>query len=170
MLNAMLIPAQGRGLLGEVGRDNLRLSASRGSGEACEVAGTLGEDKVELNVAADGAIHGYGAGGQVDLVRRLQGTSSDPIVTGTVGGRQVQLELRGWSRSEATITGYVGDQRVQVSQRRQLDGHMLTGYLGSKRFTLKEREMPGDGVRLDPIEYLAALVKPEANFLQSRWL
>lgn len=177
MFNALIrtpgIPAQGRGLLGQVGTDNLRLSASRAAGEACVVAGARGDDRVELNVAPDGkgvSIQGYGPGGQVDLVRRQQGNSSDPIVTGTVGGRPVQLELRGWSRSEATVTGYVGDQRVQVTQRRQLDGHMLSGYLGSQRFTLKEREMPGDGVQLQPIEYLAALVKPDSNFLANRWL
>lgn len=177
MLNAIVrtpgIPAQGRGLLGEVGTDNLRLSAARAPGDACLVTGSRGEDRVELNVAPDRAgtsIQGYGPGGQVNLIRRQQGNSSDPIVTGTVGGRPVQLELRGWSRSEATVTGYVGDQRVQVTQRRQLDGHMLSGYLGSQRFTLKEREMPGDGVQLEPIEYLAALVKPERNFLSNRWL
>jgi len=167
------IPAQGRGLLGQVGQENLRLSATRGPGDGCHVVGSRGQDRVELSVAADGvgaSIQGYGPGGQVDLIRRQQGNSSDPMVTGTIGGRPVQLELRGWSRSEATVTGYVGDQRVQITQRRQLDGHMLSGYLGSQRFTLKEREMPGDGVSLQPIEYLAALVKPESNFLANRWL
>ena len=114
-------------------------------------------------------IRGFCPAGQVELVRRLQGTSSDPIISGTVGGRPVELELRSWSRSEATVTGFVGNERVQVTQHRQLDGHVLSGYLGTQRFSLREREMPGQGVELQPIEYLATLVKPQENFLGRRF-
>ena len=37
-----LIPSQGRGILGEVGRDNLRLSVVPAADKACSLAGTLG--------------------------------------------------------------------------------------------------------------------------------
>ena len=89
-----------------------------------------------------------------------------PVVLLLAGILTPAEAIAGFS-SEATVTGYVGDQRVQVTQRRQLDGHMLSGYLGAQRFTLKEREMPGDGVQLEPIEYLAALADQTLEHLAS---
>ncbi|MCA9796804.1 MAG: hypothetical protein KC910_33570, partial [Candidatus Eremiobacteraeota bacterium] len=56
--------------------------------------------------------------------------------------------------------GMVGDRNIFLTQHRQVDGHLITGYAGSLAMHLREREIPGQGPDLDPVTYLAAILPP----------
>lgn len=105
------------------------------------------------------AVTGRTADGRVELIADQLGDIT--TVSGWVGHRTVRLTSSRWeASSERSIRGAVGGENVFLTQHHQVDGNLVSGYVGPKRLSFREREIPGEGPDLEPVVYLAAILPP----------
>ncbi len=150
------LPEGGRLIDVKLGSRRARLAADRVSSNEIR----LSSDRLQLTIRAqeDGhSIKGTSPAGPVRLL--ASSTGAITTVEGKVGSMTVYLRSVGQGDGSRNryISGTVGAQNIHLNQFRQIDGHLLTGYLGSNTFHLREREIPANGLELDPVLYLAAL-------------
>lgn len=129
-------------------------------------------DELDLKIEADGSdayrITGWRHGDEVELFARKQGDNWE--LDGKVGKGYVFLSEKKFDEGSGRIDGLVDDRRLSLKTHQQLDGVVLEGRLGSQRVSLRERELPGRGLNLPSILYLApVLLEPVESGSMKPW-
>lgn len=158
----------GHQISGKVGEEAVELCGELRSDGNHLVQGTVGQDRVEVRASGSRGTHsirGRGLAGELEL--SSQRTGCQARVTGKVGQYPVSLRARCWPGSDqATIEGEVGGNSVRLSQYSQIDGYLVTGYVGDRYLFVRQRG-PATSFGLEPVEYLAAMIPAPAA---SAWL
>lgn len=129
-------------------------------GENLRVSYPGDRDELDLKIEADGSdsyrITGFRHGDEVELFARKQGENWE--LDGKVGNGYVFLAEKKFDERSGRLEGLIHDRRLSLRTHQQLDGVLIEGRLGSQRVSLRERELPGRGLNIPSILYLAPVL------------